>query len=43
VFRIEDDTLILCSRIGETEDRRPVDFDGGQPGVLVEVFKRLRR
>ena len=43
VFRLEGDTLTLCSRLSEAEDRRPAGFDTTQPGVLVEVFKRQKR
>jgi uncharacterized protein (TIGR03067 family) len=43
IYRLEgDDTLIVCSRMGPTENLRPTDFDESRPGVYFEVFHRRK-
>jgi uncharacterized protein (TIGR03067 family) len=43
VYRMEGDTLLLCSRLGDAESGRPRSFEGQGAGVIVEVFRRQKR
>ena len=40
IYRLEGDTLTLCSRWSKAEKDRPKDFDGSKRGVWLEVFRR---
>jgi uncharacterized protein (TIGR03067 family) len=42
VYRLEGDTLIVCSRLGPSASVRPTDFDESRPGVYFEVFQRRK-
>jgi uncharacterized protein (TIGR03067 family) len=42
VYRLEGDTLTVCSRMGGPESGRPADFDASKPAHYLEVFKRKK-
>ena len=42
VYRLDGDALTVCCRRGAKESDRPASFDPGQPGVWVQVFRRVK-
>jgi uncharacterized protein (TIGR03067 family) len=42
IYRLEGDTLTICSRPGSTEKDRPTNLAGPRPGVVLEVLVRER-
>jgi uncharacterized protein (TIGR03067 family) len=40
IYRLEGNTLTLCSRRSKAAKDRPTAFDGSRPGVWLEVFRR---
>jgi uncharacterized protein (TIGR03067 family) len=42
IYRLEGDTLTVCGFKGTNDSARPRDFNGFKPGVLIEIFKRLK-
>lgn len=43
VYRLEGDTLTLCSHPSSAEKDRPTDLNDSRPGVVLEVFQRVKR
>jgi uncharacterized protein (TIGR03067 family) len=42
IYRLEGDTLTVCSRMGGPETGRPTDFDASRPKFYLEIFKRRK-
>jgi uncharacterized protein (TIGR03067 family) len=43
VYRLEGDTLTICSSTKGAASHRPTNLDGGGDSVLLQVFKRAGR
>jgi uncharacterized protein (TIGR03067 family) len=43
LYRLDGDTLMLAECHGSSETDRPLTFDHGAPGVLIQILKRAKK